>query len=77
MASITIEATDGSGAFEAYIAEPPNTPTGAVVLIQEIFGVNESLKQTAAWIADLGFWAIVPDLFWRLQPGVNLTDKTK
>jgi carboxymethylenebutenolidase len=47
------------------------------VLIQEIFGVNESLKQTAAWVADLGFLTIVPDLFWRLQPGVNLTDKTK
>jgi carboxymethylenebutenolidase len=59
------------------VAEPSHTPAGAVVLIQEIFGVNESLKQTAAWVADLGFLTIVPDLFWRLQPGVNLTDKTK
>jgi carboxymethylenebutenolidase len=75
--TITIDATDGSGKFEAYVAEPPHTPAGAVVLIQEIFGVNESMKQTAAWIADLGFWAIVPDLFWRLQPGISLTDKTK
>jgi carboxymethylenebutenolidase len=77
MATITIDATDGTGSFEAYVAEPSHTPAGAVVLIQEIFGVNESLKQTAAWVADLGFLTIVPDLFWRLQPGVNLTDKTK
>jgi len=76
MASITIQATDGSGSFEAFVAEPPQEPAGAVVLIQEIFGVNDSLKQTAAWVADLGFLTIVPDLFWRLQPGVNLTDKT-
>jgi carboxymethylenebutenolidase len=77
MATITIDATDGTGSFQAYVAEPSHTPAGAVVLIQEIFGVNESLKQTAAWVADLGFLTIVPDLFWRLQPGVNLTDKTK
>jgi len=75
--TITINATDGTGTFDAYIAEPQHTPAGAVVLIQEIFGVNDSLKQTAAWLADLGFITLVPDLFWRLQPGINLTDKTK
>jgi len=77
LATITIQATDGSGSFDAFVAEPAHKPAGAVVLIQEIFGVNDSLKQTAAWLADLGFIAIVPDLFWRLEPGVNLTDKTQ
>jgi carboxymethylenebutenolidase len=76
MASITIQATDGSGSFEAFVATPKQTPAGAVVLIQEIFGVNDSLKQTARGVADLGFIALVPDLFWRLAPGINLTDKT-
>jgi carboxymethylenebutenolidase len=76
MASITIKASDGSGSFEAFVAEPPHKPAGAVVLIQEIFGVNDSLKKTAAWVADLGFLVIVPDLFWRIQPGITLTDKS-
>ncbi len=77
MPTITIQATDGTGAFDAYVTEPHHKPAGAVVLIQEIFGVNDSLKQTAAWLADLGFITIVPDLFWRLEPGVNLTDKSE
>jgi len=77
MPNISIQATDGSGAFDAFVAEPPHKPAGAVVLIQEIFGVNDSLKQTARWVADLGFLTIVPDLFWRLKPGISLTDKTE
>jgi carboxymethylenebutenolidase len=72
MASISIAATDGSGSFSAFVAEPASKPAGAVVLIQEIFGINESLRATAAAIADLGFWAIAPDLFWRIEPGVEL-----
>ncbi len=77
MATIKVNATDGSGSFDAFVAEPANKPAGAVVVIQEIFGVNDSLRATAAAIAELGFFAIVPDLFWRLQPGVDLTDKTE
>ena len=76
MSSVTVAATDGSGQFDAYVVEPVKTPAGAVVVIQEIFGVNDSMRHTACQIADLGFIAVVPDLFWRLQPGVNLTDKT-
>jgi carboxymethylenebutenolidase len=76
MSSVTVTATDGSGQFDAYVVEPVKTPAGAVVVIQEIFGVNDSMRHTACQIADLGFIAVVPDLFWRLQPGVNLTDKS-
>jgi carboxymethylenebutenolidase len=76
MASITIDATDGSGSFAAYLAEPKTKPAGVVVLIQEIFGVNQSLRDTAAWVADLGFFALVPDLFWRIEPGIDITDKS-
>jgi carboxymethylenebutenolidase len=80
MTSISIAATDGSGHFAAYVATPTRQmgqkPRGAMVVIQEIFGVNASMRATADAIAAMGFSAIVPDLFWRQQPGVQLTDKT-
>jgi carboxymethylenebutenolidase len=77
MAMISINATDGSGSFHALVVEPAKKPAGAVVVIQEIFGINDAMRATAAEIAALGFFAIVPDLFWRLQPGIDLTDKTE
>jgi len=77
MAMMQISATDGTGAFNAYLATPKNVPAGAVVLIQEIFGVNQSLRDTADSVADLGFFVIAPDLFWRQEPGVDITDKTE
>lgn len=77
MSMIQIAATDGTGSFNAWLAEPARKPAGAVVLIQEIFGVNDAMKATAAWVADLGFLALVPDLFWRIEPGVDITDKSK
>lgn len=76
MAEITILASDGSGHFSAYLLEPRDKPAGAVVLIQEIFGVNQAMRDIAAWVADLGFLAVCPDLFWRLEPGVDITDKS-
>ncbi|MBN8902781.1 MAG: carboxymethylenebutenolidase [Rhodospirillales bacterium 69-11] len=77
MASITIQASDGSGSFSAFVAEPKAKPAGVVVLIQEIFGVNQAMRDTAAWVADLGFIAVCPDLFWRLEPGIDITDKSE
>ncbi|HVZ08332.1 dienelactone hydrolase family protein [Rhodopila sp.] len=77
MGSMTIQASDGSGSFEAYVVEPKDKPAGAVVLIQEIFGVNQAMRDIAAWVADLGFIAICPDLFWRIEPGIDITDKTE
>ncbi|MGE0419316.1 MAG: dienelactone hydrolase family protein [Acetobacteraceae bacterium] len=76
MATITIPATDGSGSFAAHVRQPKATPAGAVVLIQEIFGVNQAMRDIADWVADLGFIAICPDLFWRIEPGIDITDKT-
>jgi carboxymethylenebutenolidase len=77
MASITIQASDGSGSFSAYLLEPGEKPAGVVVLIQEIFGVNQAMRDTAAWVADMGFIAICPDLFWRIEPGIDITDKSE
>ena len=77
MASTTIQATDGSGSFSAYFVEPKTKPAGVVVLIQEIFGVNQAMRDIAAWVADMRFIAVCPDLFWRIQPGIDITDKTE
>jgi carboxymethylenebutenolidase len=76
MTNLTIAASDGTGRFSAFVAEPKTAPTGVVVLIQEIFGVNQAMRDIAAWVADLGFIAVVPDLFWRIEPGIDITDKT-
>ncbi len=75
--SITIQATDGTGSFSALVVEPKTVPAGAVVLIQEIFGVNDAMRATAAQVAELGFIAVCPDLFWRIQPGIDITDKSE
>jgi carboxymethylenebutenolidase len=77
MASIAVQATDGSGSFSAYLLEPQAKPAGVVVLIQEIFGVNQAMRDAAAWVADMGFIAVCPDLFWRIEPGIDITDKSE
>lgn len=77
MATMNVDATDGSGGFAVLVVEPERKPAGAVVIIQEIFGVNDVMRATAAQVADMGFFAVVPDLFWRLQPGIDLTDKSE
>ncbi len=65
------------GAFKAYVARPQGTPKGAVVLIQEIFGVNAVMRGKANWLAAQGFLAVAPDLFWRIEPGIELTDQSE
>ena len=75
--SITVQAADGSGSLSAYLAEPANKPAGVVVLIQEIFGVNQAMRDIAAWVAGSGFIAVCPDLFWRIEPGIDITDKSE
>jgi carboxymethylenebutenolidase len=69
---IEIETLDGDGGFNAYLAEPEGTPRGAIVVIQEIFGVNEGIRRKCDHWASLGYIGVAPDLFWRLQPGVEL-----
>src|SRR5918997_4050394 len=72
MPEIEVAAADGSGQFGAYVAMPKSTPAGAVVMIQEIFGVNATMRQLSDWVAELGFIAVSPDLFWRQERGVQL-----
>lgn len=78
MHDIKLKAADGTGEFTATVWTPKGEDTaGAVVLIQEIFGVNDALRETGQLLADQGFIAIAPDLFWRQEPGVNISDKTE
>ena len=72
MRMIEIETLGGDGTFQAYMAEPEGTPRAAIVVIQEIFGVNEGIRRKCDGWAAMGYLALAPDLFWRLQPGVEL-----
>jgi carboxymethylenebutenolidase len=72
MAMIAIETLDKDGHFDAWLTEPEGTPRGAIVVIQEIFGVNEGIRRKCDHWASLGYFAVAPDLFWRLEPGVEL-----
>ncbi len=67
---ITIEGRDG--AFGAYISRPKTSPAPAVVVLQELFGVNADIRKTCDELAEQGFIAVAPDLFWRQEPGVDL-----
>ena len=67
---ITIKGRDG--AFDAYIARPKTLPAPAVVVLQELFGVNADIRKTCDELAEKGFIAVAPDLFWRQEPGVDL-----
>jgi carboxymethylenebutenolidase len=72
MGTIRIEALDGEGSFDAYVAEPAGVPRAAIVVIQEIFGVNEGIRRKCDHWAEKGYLAFAPDLFWRLEKGVEL-----
>jgi carboxymethylenebutenolidase len=71
--NISIPAENG-GAFSAHIVMPDKSPAPVVILIQEIFGVNAEMRAKCNWLADLGYIAICPDLFWRIEPGIDLVD---
>jgi carboxymethylenebutenolidase len=60
------------GTFNAHVALPSAERAPAVLLIQEIFGVNADMRAVARSYADRGYLAVVPDLFWRFSPGIEL-----
>ena len=73
---VTVKSFDG-GEFDAYMALPAGGYGPGIVVLQEIFGVNEFLRNVCDWYAAHGFVAICPDLFWRQERGVELTDQTE
>src|SRR3974390_2762297 len=62
------------GLMSAYLAVPDRVPAGAVIAIMEIWGVNDTMRRHAHEFAEAGFVCLVPDLFWRQEPGVELSD---
>ena len=77
MPSITIPTRNSNESFSAYVSLPDTLPAPAIIVIQEIFGVNEEMRNKCDELAKQGFFAICPDLFWRLEPNVQLTDKSE
>ncbi|MGH6869963.1 MAG: dienelactone hydrolase family protein [Rhizomicrobium sp.] len=72
---VTIDTKDGR--MGGYLAAPSAARGPGLVVIQEIFGVNQVMRDLADGFAARGYVALVPDLFWRIEPGVQLTDKSK
>ncbi|WP_421933734.1 dienelactone hydrolase family protein [Phenylobacterium sp.] len=77
MSGETITLTTEDGQFTAYVARPAAAKAPAIVVIQEIFGVNAVMREIADGLAAQGYLAICPDLFWRIEPGIDITDKSE
>lgn len=73
MTDIKITAHDG-GSFTGYLATPAKTKAPGLVLIQEIFGVNAVMRRIADDYAQQGYLVLCPDLFWRQEPDIQITD---
>ncbi len=74
--NVSIPALFG-GSFSAYLAVPSTQPRAGIVLIQEVLGVNPNMRQTADDYAKEGYLVLVPDLYWRLEPNVQLDPEDK
>lgn len=73
MSGKTIEiATKTGKGFTGYLATPSEKKAPGIILIQEIFGVNSHIKSVADLYAKAGYVVLAPDVFWRVQPGVEL-----
>ena len=72
---VTIKTPDG--AFGAYLAKPDAAKAPAIVVIQEIFGVNAVMRAITDDFARQGYLALCPDLFWRIEPGIDITDQSE
>ncbi|NCP14270.1 MAG: dienelactone hydrolase family protein [Sphingomonadales bacterium] len=68
----TISTLAADVSFGAYVARPEGTPRAAIIVIQEIFGVNPGIRRKCDKLAAEGYLAVAPDLFWRLEPEISL-----
>lgn len=71
MSSYEVTIKGKHGDFMGYLSGPAGGGPG-IVVIQEIFGVNTWLRDVCDWLAGQGYMALAPDLFWPIQPGVQL-----
>ncbi|WP_298470764.1 dienelactone hydrolase family protein [uncultured Erythrobacter sp.] len=70
--TVSIPTLEGDASFSAYVAHPHGSPKAAIIVIQEIFGVNPGIRQKCDNLAAEGYLAVAPDLFWRIKPGIQL-----
>jgi len=63
-------------ALSVYIELPASLPAPVVVVLHEVFGVNNDMRTSCQELANRGFIAIAPDLFWRQEPGLDLSHWT-
>ena len=68
---VELTTADG-GTFRAYKASPEKGSGPGLVLLQEIFGINDYMKTMADYFAEEGYVVLVPDLFWRMEQDVEL-----
>jgi carboxymethylenebutenolidase len=73
--TLTIHTADGD--FQAYVAKPAAERAPAIVVLQEIFGVNAVMRAVCDNLAAHGYLAVCPDLFWRIEPGIDITDQSE
>ncbi len=66
----------GGGRFGAFVALPGKLPAPALVLLQEVYGVNRFMRRITEYWAAQGFMAVCPDVYWRLKPGIVLDPET-
>ena len=75
--TVQISTLEEDETFSAYVARPADPPKAAIVVIQEIFGVNAGIRRKCDKLAEDGYLAIAPDLFWRLERELELDPDVK
>ena len=70
--TVRIPTFDGKADFPAYVVRPAGTPKGAIIVVQEVFGVNPGIRKKAQHWASLGYLAVAPEVFWRQGEGIDL-----
>lgn len=60
------------GELDAHVVLPEAGSGPGIVVLQEIFGVGDYIKESAERLAGLGYVAMAPDLYWRIEPGIAL-----
>lgn len=67
-----IPTLEGDASMPAYVARPQGSPRGAIIVVQEVFGVEKGIRKKADDWAARGYLAVAPDVFWRQEKGVEL-----
>ena len=69
---VRLDTLDGEGSFNTYVARPEGDAKAAIVVIQEIFGINAGIRRKCDKLAEDGYLAVAPDLFHQFEDGIEL-----